>query len=99
MKTVSAFPLYQTMSFWILVAFFLYYTGNFFFFLILGTEQSIEVQKFMIYVYSGVTILKNVILCASFRFSEPTNINNQNLSIPSDLKLDDLSHLNSNSNI
>ncbi len=99
MKTVTTIPLYQTMSFWIFVAFFLYYTGNFFFFLILGSEQSLEIQKFMIYVYSGVTILKNIILCASFRFQEPIKLNNQNLSIPSDLNLDDLSPFNSKSEI
>ena len=98
MKRVSAVPLYQTMSFWIFVAFFLYYTGNFFFFLIIGSEQPKDIQQFLLLVYSGVTILKNIIFCSSFRFNEPSRINNPNLSIPTDLKLDDLSHLNSNSN-
>ena len=97
MKIVSSVPLYQTMSFWIFVAFFLYYTGNFFFFLILGSEQSVEIQKFMIVVYSVVTIIKNIILCSSFSFNEPTELINKNLSIPNDLNLDDLSHLNQNS--
>lgn len=97
MKRVSVIPLYQTMSFWIFVAFFLYYTGNFFFFLIIGSEQPEEIQQFLAMVYSGVTILKNIILSYSFKFKEPTNINNQNLSIPSDLNLDDLSHINQKS--
>ncbi len=98
MKRVSTVPLYQTMSFWIFVAFFLYYTGNFFFFLIIGSEQPKDIQQFLLLVYSGVTILKNIILCISFRYNEPSKFNNHNLSIPSDLNLDDLSHLNSNSN-
>lgn len=97
MKTVSAVPLYQTMSFWIFVAFFLYFTGNFFFFLILGTSPSKEIQQFMILVYSGVTILKNILLSLSFKFFEPIENNKQSLTIPTELNLDDLSILNPNS--
>ena len=97
MRIVSEVPLYQTMSFWIFVAFFLYYTGNFFFFLILGTKPSTEIQTILITVYSGVTILKNILLCVSFKFDEPKKINNLNLSIPTELNLDDLSHINQNS--
>lgn len=97
MKRVSSVPLYQTISFWIFVAFFLYYTGNFFFFLIIGSEQPKDVQNFLLLIYSGVTILKNIVLCISFRYIEPSNLNNQNLSIPTDLNLDDLSHINQNS--
>ena len=97
MKTVSSVPLYQTISFWIFVAFFLYYTGNFFFFLIIGSEQSQEIKQILIIVYSGVTILKNILLCVSFSFNEPAIDNIKNLSIPTELNLDDLSHINQNS--
>ena len=97
MRTVSEVPLYQTMSFWIFVAFFLYYTGNFFFFLIISSKQTLEIQQFLMFVYSGVTIFKNIILCSSFKFNEPKKIHNLNLSIPTELNLDDLSHINQNS--
>lgn len=97
MKKVSSLPLYQTMSFWIFAAFFLYYTGNFFFFLIIGSEQTLEIQQFLLLVYSGVTILKNILLSLSFKFFEPIENNKQSLTIPTELNLDDLSILNPNS--
>ena len=94
MKTVIIYPLYQSTTFWICVAFFLYFTGNFFFFLFSNPASTPEFKKQMILIYSFVTITKNFILSLSLLANEPIEINDDELQIPTDINLDEFTVTN-----
>lgn len=89
-KTVYQYPLTQTITFWICVAFFMYFTGNFFFFIFMDTyaqgQGNSSNEFFAVYIF--FTLIKNIILCAALLAKEPTQ-ESQELQIPDDLNLDD----------
>lgn len=87
-KTVYQYPLTQTISFWISVAFFMYFTGNFFFFIFIDTDAQGKFPKEYFVVYAFFTLIKNIILCLALFAKEPTQ-ESQELQIPDDLNLDD----------
>jgi hypothetical protein len=93
MKTVVLSPLYQSITFWICVAFFIYFTGTFFFFLFVNSNPSIEFIHQMNLIYGIVTIAKNIILCLSLLGQENLEVENE-FSIPSEMNLDEFSQLN-----
>ena len=96
MKIVVMYPLYQSISFWICVAFFIYFTGNFFFFLFLNTIKDAAFLKQMQIIYGVVTITKNIILLLAISFAnEPNEQNEQALNIPTNLNLGDFTLTNS----
>ena len=94
MKTVVMYPLYQSISFWICVALFIYFTGNFFFFLFVNTIKNVSFITQLIIIYGIVTIAKNIILCFALLANEPVEQNEQSLQIPTDINLDDFTLTN-----
>lgn len=89
MKTVVSYPLYQSISFWICVGLLLYFSGNFFIFLLnhSSSEKAFLVQVRVI--YSLVTISKNILLSAAFFAHEQhENSNDNNFQFPEELNLD-----------
>ena len=66
-------PLYQLPSFWISVAFLIYFSGNFFLFLfskIIENEPGFADQYTLI--YSSITIIKNIFLCIALLVNKNT---------------------------
>ncbi|MEO7266106.1 MAG: hypothetical protein ABIW38_14410 [Ferruginibacter sp.] len=90
MQTVFLYPLYQSISFWICVGFFLYFTGTFFFFLFTSNYSNNKaLLNQMLVIYTLVTITKNVILSLALFANEPQERKEEELFIPKDLQLDE----------
>ncbi len=94
MKTVIIYPLYQSITFWICVGFFLYFTGNFFFFLFSNTSTDKSFVKQLNIIYSFVTITKNIILSLSLFVNEPNEVEDDELQIPTNINLDEFTLTN-----
>lgn len=89
MSIIVEYPLYQNISFWICMAFFIYFTGNFFFFLFINssTEKDFLIQ--MQVIYSFVTICKNILMSVAFFGNERVEIRDENqMKFPQELELD-----------
>jgi len=95
MKTVVVYPLYQSISFWICVGFFLYFSGTYFCFLL---SQSTKDPKFISQlnlIYGLVTLSKNLILSMSlFTNEQDESILEDKLEIPININLDEISLTN-----
>ena len=91
MRTVVLYPIYQSITFWICVGFFLYFTGTFFFFLFINTSTDKEFKILMNSIYGMVTITKNILLCVALLANEQIDEVNNELKIPTDLDLDEFS--------
>ncbi len=89
MKTVVLYPLYQSIVFWICVGLFIYFTGNFFFLLFINSSSDTNFIHQMQFIYSLVTITKNILLCLAFLAFERPMEKDDELILPSELKLDD----------
>jgi hypothetical protein len=94
MKTVVMYPLYQSVTFWICVGFFLYFTGTFFFFLFIKSSQDPDFKRQMNFIYGIVTVTKNILLCLSLFANEHLENENETLNIPSEIDLDEFSLTN-----
>lgn len=95
MKTVIMYPLYQTISFWICVAFFLYFSGTFFFFLLSQSSLDPDFKNQMKLIYGLVTLSKNIILSLSlFANEQDENMVEEKLHIPDNINLDEISLTN-----
>ncbi len=82
--------IYKNIYFWISVGLFFYFSGNFFYMLLVeySPGMSAEGKSQLKIIYSAVTISKNLILGLSFLASvNPTKKNDDNL-LPQDLDLD-----------
>ncbi len=90
-KLNVATPIYRKISFWICVGLFFYFTGNFFYILLVenSRNESVSVKNQLIFVYSIVTIIKNLILGGAFFAGNEGDDNPNNfISFPSDIDLD-----------
>ncbi|MBS1733381.1 MAG: hypothetical protein JST02_08805 [Bacteroidetes bacterium] len=96
MQTVVSYPLYQSITFWISVGLFLYFTGNFFFLLFKKTSNDPNLKNQMRSIYVIVTISKNIILSSAFFANEVPENQEEEFSIPANLDLDDFSGKNIN---
>lgn len=94
MNTVVLYPLYQSISFWICVGLFLYFTGCFFFFLFIRAGGEKEFIILMNSIYAFVIITKNILLSCSLFASEDPENKDDALHIPNDLYLDELTPAN-----
>lgn len=83
--TLDAFSQYS-IHFWICVGLFVYFTGNFFYILLVEnskhSDQSIKNQLNVI--YSSVTIVKNIILGLAFLNKENDEDSSPNIEFPED---------------
>jgi hypothetical protein len=89
MKLVVEYPLYQSISFWICVGLFLYFTGNFFFLILLEYKSDVHIKTQLGLIYSIVTISKNIFLSLAF-FAKEQEVNSVNtrFNIPDEINLD-----------
>ncbi|MEO6488802.1 MAG: hypothetical protein ABIO04_02585, partial [Ferruginibacter sp.] len=83
-------PIYQTINFWICVGLFVYFTGNFFFILLVESSKSTDPQlkNELVIIYSVVTIVKNLILGLSLYNNNENVRHSDNFIVPTDLNLD-----------
>ncbi len=89
MRVVTVVPLYTTISFWLCVGLFIYFTGNFFYYLFLSSEQNKDSILQMTIVYATVSIIKDLLLSAAWIANERTESPNDELRIPKDVHLND----------
>ena len=91
MRRVTATPLYQTRVFWVCVGLLLYFTGSFFFILFINVPKKIDIElvKIMSMVYMFSVVIKNIILCLSLLATNSDGEDNEMLSIPTDILLNE----------
>ena len=89
MKIIESTPTYLSINFWICVGLFLYFTGNFFFLICSNNITDKILINQIRYIYTLVTITKNIILsCALFANDFTVINNNEVFNPPADLNLD-----------
>ncbi len=89
MKIVSKIPMYQSISFWLSVGLFLYFSGNFFFLLLINSSKNVAFIQQMQIIYSVVIILKNIILSLAWFAHERIETDADTIKFPNGLGLDD----------
>lgn len=71
---------------------FIYFTGNFFYFLFINSSKDKQFVEQMKFIYSFVTICKNIILSIAFLVKEETEFQkNKAFDMPNELDLDSFS--------
>lgn len=89
MINVSIVPLYKSISFWLCVGLFIYFTGNFFYFLLISTSKKQDFLKQMRIIYSMVNISKDIILSLAWLAYERQETSADIIQLPDGLGLDD----------
>ena len=89
MNVVSSIPLSKSISFWLSVGLFIYFTGNLFFLLFIFSTSDKEILKQMFLIYSCVTITKNLILASAWFANEKIQTDADIIQLPENMKLDD----------
>ena len=89
MKIVSSIPLLKSISFWLSVGLFIYFTGNLFFLLFITSTKDKDILNQMFIIYSCVTITKNIILAAAWFANEKLQTDADIIQLPENMKLDD----------
>jgi len=89
MSVVSRIPLYQSISFWLCEGLFIFFAGNFFYFLIVNSAKDPDLIKLMKVIYSIVSISKDVILSLAWFAHERVQNDSDILRIPDEMQLDD----------
>jgi hypothetical protein len=92
MQYSVAKPIYQSPSFWISVAFLIYFSGNFFYFMLSRDPVLYDDPQFTILsdnIYDSLTILKNLLLCTAIfvNNSQEKHVSSPN-KIPISIDLD-----------
>lgn len=94
MKIVVMYPLYQSIVFWVCVAYFLLFTGTFFFFLLVSYSTDQLFKQQLGYIYGFVTLTKNILLCLALFARENKEQVGDELHIPNHMDLDEFSFTN-----
>ena len=89
MKIVSSIPLFKSISFWLCVGLFIYFTGNLFFLLFITSTSEQKILQQMFLIYTGVTIAKNLILGSAWFANEKLQTDADIIQLPENMKLDD----------
>ncbi len=87
-------PIYSSISFWVCVGLFVYFTGNFFYILLVqnSANADISIKNQLKLIYCVITISKNLILSFALMKNEiEHSINKYTFQIPKDLNFDSLS--------
>lgn len=89
MKVNVSFPIYQTIDFWICVGLFLYFTGSFFFLLLISNvdRSDAALTQQMKIIYNVVTIIKNLMLGCALIVKEDNSNETGDLKIPDEIDL------------
>ncbi len=94
MQTVVLYPIYQSITFWVCVAFFIYFTGNLFFMIFVTSSDDPAFITQMKFIYSFITLSKNIIISLAFFGNEQIESPDEILNIPTDVNLDEFSVTN-----
>jgi hypothetical protein len=89
MRVVSSIPLSKSISFWLCVGLFIYFTGNLFFLLFVTSVTDKDIIKQMLLIYSAVTITKNIILGSAWFANESVLSDADIIQLPENMNLDD----------
>ena len=89
MNIVTSIPLFKSISFWLCVGLFIYFTGNLFFLLFITSTSDQKILQQMFLIYTGVTITKNLILGASWFANEKLQTDADIIQLPDNMNLDD----------
>lgn len=97
MRISFQMPVYQTISFWLSVGLFVYFSGIFFYILLVESyfRQSDRIKNELILISSTVLILKNIILALAFTVKESkAEDSNYEFNIPLEINLDSFTPYN-----
>ena len=89
MNIVSSIPLFKSISFWLCVGLFIYFTGNLFFLLFITSTSDKNILQQMFLIYTGVTITKNLILGVAWFANEKLQTDADIIQLPDNMNLDD----------
>lgn len=89
MNIVTAYPLIKSISFWLCVGLFIYFTGNFFYLVFITSGKDAAFVKQMKVVYSIINISKDIILSLAWFAHERIETKEDELRIPDEVHLDD----------
>lgn len=89
MKFVSRIPLHKQISFWLCVGLFIYFTGNFFYYLMVTSTKDTNLMKQLKIITAIVNIFKDLILAFAWFTTERIETNADIIKIPDGLGLDD----------
>jgi len=84
MQEVVAIPISSTISFWIAVGLFVYFSGILFNVLFSKMDLGAEARSQRLLIYMIVTITKNILLCLALLGSEKNEITDENIPFPND---------------
>ncbi len=90
-------PLFQLPSFWISVAFLVFFSGLFFIILLSKTDFN-KIKDIFLLITSIITIIKNILLCIALFANKNLVLNKDINPIPSNLNLDTFQPLNNQTN-
>ncbi len=88
MSFVSKHALYKTISFWLCVGLFIYFSGNFFYLLFIMSTKDVQQIASMKTVYTIVSITKDIVLALAWLAHERNETNETIIKIPDGLNLD-----------
>ncbi|MCY7291690.1 MAG: hypothetical protein LH615_05840 [Ferruginibacter sp.] len=88
-SNVSRIPLYHSISFWLCVGLFIYFTGNFFYYLMVNSSKDPAFLKLTKIIYIIVSISKDIILGLAWFAHERVQNDSDILRIPDEMQLDD----------
>ena len=89
MNVISSVPLYKTISFWLCVGLFIFFTGNLSFLIFIRYTKDHALIDQMQLIYSFVTITKNIILAGAWFAHEKLQTEADIIQLPENMKLDD----------
>jgi hypothetical protein len=89
MKVITNYPIYQSISFWICVGLFIYFTGNFFYLIFATYSTEPLFVKQMKLIYTIVAITKDIILSFAWFAHERQETSADIIKLPDGLGLDD----------
>ncbi len=98
LRFVTSYPLLKSISFWLNIGLFIYFTGNFFYLLFVGTSKDPGVIKKLLITATLVNVVKDIILSLAWLAREPNPTENTELRLPDDLHLDDIPLTNQTNN-
>ncbi|MFC4262268.1 hypothetical protein ACFOWM_05240 [Ferruginibacter yonginensis] len=98
MKIVTDYPLYQSISFWICVGLFLYFTGNFFYILFVNNNTDKVFLTQMRLIFFVVNTIKDLIISFALLATEYIDKETNELKVPDNISLDDNIYQNYSTN-
>ena len=89
MNVISSVPLHKTISFWLCVGLFIFFTGNLSFLIFIRYTKDHALIDQMQLIYSFVTITKNIILASAWIANESVSSDADIIILPENMNLDD----------